>query len=432
MTQGALVAAGISESPLKAALEAGFIALFAMGVTQRLYSRQPLRGIQLILPICGAVLIGLVSGLTQGASFIESLFYVRFLVAPLLFLVGILNVPLDRAASRRLLLLIASLILLQLPFFAYKWMVIGVEEKSWIGALSQTAGQLGLIFPMLVLSMLLPRYLATSGGLILFIMAYSILPVINEKRAIVVMLPALFLAAVITYVHIASRYRCNGSSLQRVTLGKSALLIVTILTIWISSVKLIPSLQCTSDQPCALQTFRYVVDYVSRDYLSPMNASATPKEQNMSIQLGRFTLIQESMVTLSEKGWKTLFFGVGGGAINPSPHLGPNRADIMFDKFGLRGTYSFGLMLLWEGGMASVVVAAGFFLLLWLVLAKKLAGAKTNSSIVFGGGIILMVLVLAFDFFCYSTAGWLTHSVTPFIFTLSAIFLRHGYPAKAD
>ena len=98
----------------------------------------------------------------------------------------------------------------------------------------------------------------------------------------------------------------------------------------------------------------------------------------------------------------------------------------MFDKFGLRGTYSFGLMLLWEGGIASVIAAAGFFVLLWSVLGQKLAGAQTNSSIILGVGIILMVAVLAFDFFVYSTAGWLTHSVTPFIFTLSAIFLRHG------
>ncbi|MBK1681855.1 hypothetical protein CKO20_15900 [Rhodocyclus tenuis] len=430
MTQGAWVAAGVRESILKAALEAGFIALFAMGVAQRLRSKQPLSGIQLILPFCVAVLIGLVSGIAQGASFMESLFYVRLLVVPLLFLVGLLNVRLDEVASRRLLLLIASLMLLQLPFFAYKWMVIGVEEKHWIGALSQTAGQLGLIFPMLVLSLILPRYLASGSWLVLLILIYSFLPIINEKRAVIIVLPALFFAAAMTYVRISSRYRCNGIDLQRMTLGKLAPLIVVLLTIWISSVKLIPSLQCAGDGPCVQQTVKYGSDYLFRDYLSPMNASKLSKEENTNIQLGRLMLIKESTLTLADKGWETLFFGLGGGAINPSPNLGPNRTDIMFDKFGLRGTYSFCLMLLWEGGIASVIAAAGFFVFLWLALGKQLAGVHTNSSIIFGGGIILMVAVLAFDFFIYSTAGWLTHSVTPFIFTLSAIFLRHGYPAK--
>lgn len=432
MTQGAWVAAGIRESILKAALEAGFIALFAMGVVQRMRSRQPLSGIQLILPLCGAALIGVVSGSTQGASFIESLFYVRLIVMPVLFLVGILNVQLERAASRRLLLLIASLMLLQLPFFAYKSMVIGVEEKHWIGALSQTAGQLGLIFPMLVLSILLPRYLAAGGWLVLFVGIYSFLPVINEKRAAIIMLPALFVAATMTYARLSSRYRCNGIDLQRITFGKLAPLVLVLLVVWISSVKLIPSLQCAGAEPCVRQTVEYGVDYLSRDYLSPMNASEQSKEQNTNIQLGRLTLIKESTAVLAEKGWKTLFFGLGGGAINPSPNLGSNRADIMFDKFGLRGTYSFGLMLLWEGGIASVIAAAGFFVFLWLALEKQLARVHTNSSIIFGGGIILMVAVLAFDFFVYSVSGWLTHGVTPFIFTLSAIFLRHGYPAKED
>ncbi|UCV28960.1 hypothetical protein [Ferribacterium limneticum] len=433
MTQGAWVAAGIRESMLKAALEAGFIALFAMGVAQRLRSRQLLSGIQLILPFCVAVLFGLVSGATQGASFIESLFYVRLLVVPLLFLVGILNIPLDRAASRRLLLLIASLMLLQLPFFTYKWMVIGVEEKHWIGGLSQTAGQLGLIFPMLVLSMLLLLYLYKGGWTILIVTIYAFLPVVNEKRAVVVMLPLLVAAAFYVYAQLSSRHLGEQIGIPRITIGKLASLSVVCITVWISSVTLIPSLQCGSDEPCPVQLLKYGKDYLLRDYSSPMNHSdTTTKDNNTNIQLGRLKLMQESIETLADRGLGTLIFGLGGGAINPSPNLGPNRTDIMFDKFGLRGTYSFGLMLLWEGGIASVIAAAGFFVFLWLALEKQLAGVHTNSSIIFGGGIILMVAVLAFDFFVYSTAGWLTHSVTPFIFTLSAIFLRHGYPAKVD
>ena len=326
MTQGGWVAAGIRESILKAALEAGFIALFAMGVAQRLHTGQSLSGVRLILPFCVAVLIGLVSGAMQGASFIESLFYVRHLVVPLLLLLGLLNVPLDGAASRRLLLLIGSLMLLQLPFFAYKWMVIGVEEKHWIGALSQTAGQLGLIFPMLVLSMLLPRYLAAGGWVILFIMAYSFLPVINEKRAIMVMLPALFIAAAITFVRLSSRHWSNEISIPRMSYGKLVPLIVICLAVWISSVKLISSLQCTDEAPsCTTQVIKYISDYLLRDYSSPMNASATPKEENTNIQLGRFTLIKESALILADKCCHTLFFGLGGGAINPSPNHEPNR-----------------------------------------------------------------------------------------------------------
>lgn len=433
MTQGVWVAAGVHESMLKAALEAGFIALFAMGVAQSLFSRQPLSGIQLILPFFGAVLIGLVSGLTQGASFIESLFYVRFLVVPLLFLVGVLNVQLDRAASRRLLLLIASLILLQLPFFAYKWMVIGVEEKHWIGALSQTAGQLGLIFPMLVLSILLLLFLYKGGWIIFIVMMYAFLPVLNEKRAVVVVFPLLIGAALYVYAQLSSRQHGEMIGIPRITIGKLASLSVVCITMWISSVNLIPSLQCGSDEPCPVQLLKYGNDYLLRDYSSPMNHSdTTTKNNNTNIQLGRLTLMLESTAVLADKGWKSLFFGLGGGSINPSPNLGPNRSDIMFDKFGLRGTYSFGLMLLWEGGITSVIAAAAFFVFFWRALEKHLFRVQTISSIIFGGGIILMVAVLAFDFFAYSTTGWLTHGVTPFIFTLSAVFLRHGYPAKVD
>ncbi|AGS20635.1 hypothetical protein [Rhizobium etli] len=432
MTQGAWVAAGVSESVLKAMLEVGFIALFVIGVTQRLSSGQRLRGIGIILPFGLVVPIGLISGWAHGTSFIESVFYVRLIVLPTLLLLGLLNVSLDRAASRRLLFLIVGLILLQLPFFVYKWLVIGVEEKHWIGALSQTAGQLGLIFPLLVLSILVPRYLAAGGWLILIIMAYSLLPVVNEKRAILVMLPMLLMAATITHLRLpVPRTRKEGSK-PKICVTRLLLLFMVCLTVWISSVKSIPSLRCEPGSPCVTQVITYMYDYLVRDYLSPMNISKTPKEQNTNIQLGRLTMIKESARILADKGWKTLFFGIGGGAINPSPNLGPDRADIMFKKFGLRGTYSFGLMLLWEGGVSSVIAAAGFFVFFWLALVRRLAVVQTNRSIVFGNITILMVAVLAFDFFGYSTAGWVTHCVTPFVFTLSAIFIRHGYPAKAE
>jgi hypothetical protein len=431
MTQGAWVAAGIPESMLKAALEAGFIALFAVGVIQRLRSGQTQSGIGMIAPFGIAVLIGLVSGALQGASSIESLFYVRLLVVPLLFLLGALNVQLDQAASRRILLLIAALVLFQIPFFAYKWIVIGVEEKHWIGALSQTAGQIGLIFPLLILSLIVPLYIATGGWAIILVLVYSFLPVINEKRAIVVMLPALLIAAVFTFSQISPRRVTNEKFAPRIHYRRLSLLFSVCIAIWVSSVNSIPSLECKNAPPCALQVIAYSYQYLLRDYSSPMNLSKTSKEENTNIQLGRLTLIKESILTLTEKGWKTLLFGLGAGAINPSPNLGPNRADIMFDKSGLRGTYSQGLMLLWEGGICSVLGAAGFFVFLWLALAKQLALMHTSPSIVFGNGMILMAAILAFDFFGYSTAGWLTHSVTPFVFTLVAIFLRHGYPAKA-
>lgn len=423
---------GIPESMLKAALEAGFLALFVLGVSQRLRAGQPLSGIKLVLPVCVAVLIGLVSGAARGASFLESLFYVRFLVVPLFFLVGVLNVQLDGSASRRLLLLIIGLLLLQLPFFAYKWIVIGIEEKHWIGALSHTAGQLGLIFPMLVLSMLLPLYLAVGRWPIVLVVAYSLLPVINEKRAVVVMVPFLIAASVLAYARLSQRYCESGIEIPRISVGKLVALIVVCLIVWISSVKLIPSLQCTDNEPCAVQVIKYGQNYLLRDYLSPMNLSETSKDQNTNIQLGRLTLLKESFATLADTSWGTLVFGLGGGAINPSPNLGPDRADIMYKKFGIRGTYSFGLMLLWEGGIAAVIAAAGFFVLLSWALYQQLERGRTRASILFGSGVILMLAVLAFDFFVYSTAGWLTHSLTPGVFTLIAIFLKYGYPEKAE
>lgn len=433
MTQGVWVAAGASESMLKAALEIGIVALFVVGVTLRLRTDQTPIGMKLIVPFFVAAVIGLIAGAIEGASFLEGLFYVRLLTVPLLFLLGVLNVQLDMSAARRLMSLVIALLLLQLPLFAYKWMVIGVEEKHWIGGLSQTAGQLGLIFPMLVLSMLLLLYLYKGGWTILLVMIYAFLPVVNEKRAVVVMLPFLIAAAFYVYARLSSRHLGEQIGIPRITIGKFASLSVVCITVWISSVTFIPSLQCGSDEPCPVQLLKYGKDYLLRDYSSPMNYSdTTTKDNNTNIQLGRLKLIQESIETLADKGLGTLIFGLGGGAINPSPNIGPDRADILYKKFGVRGTYSYGLMLLWEGGIASVMAAAGFFVLIWLMLIRQLARAGTHASVLFGNSVILMVAVLAFDFFGYSTTGWQTHTVTPFVFTLVAIFLRHGYPEKVD
>jgi|GEM_PF-3062649 len=432
MTQGIWTAVGIHESMLKAVLESGFVVVFVLGIAQRLRSGKPLSGIKLTLPFCIAILIGLVSGAVQGASFCESLFYVRFLIIPLLFLIGIMNIQLAVSASRRLLLLITGLLLLQLPLFGYKWMVFGVEEKHWIGGLSQTAGQLGLIFPMLVLSMLLLLYLYRGGWFILYVMVYSLLPVVNEKRAVVVMLPSLIIAAIFAYSRLLWCHSGHQMDIPRITCGKLVSLFTVCIAVWITSVKVIPSFHCGDHQSCTVQVLQYGKDYLLRDYSSPMNVSKISVDQNTNIQMGRLKLIQESIGILADKGWGSLTFGLGGGSINPSFRIGPDREDILYKKFGVRGTYSYGLMLLWEGGIASVMAAAGFFLLLWLVVVRQLEKVDTPASLVFGYGIIVMLAVLAFDFFGYSTTGWLTHSVTPLVFILVAIFLRHGYPDKAD
>jgi hypothetical protein len=65
--------------------------------------------------------------------------------------------------------------------------VVGINEKFWIGSFSQTAGQLGLLFPLMLLSILVPLYLHNGGRLLaILVLASSLAPVINEKRAVYV------------------------------------------------------------------------------------------------------------------------------------------------------------------------------------------------------------------------------------------------------
>lgn len=423
-SQGIWQAAGIAEGIPKALIELLSVVLLVAAVWQCKKANQRFRGLVFLVLLAAAWASGAVSGWLQDSSALEQLFYLRAVLAPPIVFFALLNLPIKAAGVRRLSMLVIILISIQAPIFAWKWYAVGVNEKFWIGSLSQTAGQLGLIFPMLVLAVVLPWYLHNGRrALALLILIFAFLPVINEKRGVMVAIPAILFLAVGAYFATKRGRNLIALNINRWLLSRLSVVVLVCLTVWVGAAKLIPSLYCERFQSCHQQTTTYFFDYLTRNYASPMNASRLSVEKNTNIQLGRLELVRASLALMAERGTLVTLFGFGAGAVNPSPHLGTNRSDIMYDKFGLRGTYSSALALLYEAGITGVLSMLGFFGLLSAAVMKRIKAARNDDRCLTGLGILLMISVMAFDYFLYSTTGWSSSAIAPLFFTSVGIFL---------
>jgi len=334
-----------------------------------------------------------------------------------------------------IILMLVFIFLVQLPVALWKLAFIGVDEKHWIGTLSQNAGQLGLLVPLFALSFLVPIYLRRGGFLYpVLIFFFSAFGVINEKRAIVFILPLFFVIAGAIYV--GFKLRLNNQAI----LGKAGWVDIKGLTgrftalagisvgIAIAATYMIPSLRCDNEhnpQSCIMQSLTYARDYLTRGYSSPLNASRTSVDENTNIQLGRIRLIQATVEHKLDQGPLIVLFGYGAGAINTSPLLGEDRRDILYTKFGLRGTYPGAIAILFEAGLIGLVGMVLFFV---VVMRGAVRGVRLTvtceKGAAYGAGVILMVLVMGFDFFIYSIVGWTSQTLAPVFFAVLGFFLN--------
>lgn len=439
-SQGIWQATNIADGIPKALTELLSVALLFVAILRCKAAKQRFRGLVFLTPLVVACTTGVISGWLHGSSMLEQAFFLRSVLSPSIVFFAILNLHIGVAGTKRLANLLTVLILVQAPVFIWKWYAVGVNEKFWIGTLSQTAGQLGLVFPMLVLSLVLPWYLH-KGRIVfaLLILIFAFLPVVNEKRGVVIVIPAVLFFSIAAYIATKRGRDLICSNLNGWLSSRGSLVLLVCFAVWGGATKLIPSLYCENYQSCGKQTVQYISDYLKRDYASPMNLSRSSVDENTDIQLGRWELVRASFALIGEQGVMVTLAGFGAGAVNPSPHLGADRSDIMYHKFGLRGTYSSALALLYEAGVIAVLSMIAFFYLLTAMVIKQIRTAGSDDRYLAGLGILLMISVMAFDYFIYSITGWSSCTLAPLFFVAIGIYLTRsredsnfGSPGAAD
>jgi O-antigen ligase len=225
-------------------------------------------------------------------------------------------------------------------------------------------------------------------------------------------------------------------------IGKRFLVLIAIAAfVFVAAVSLIPSFQSTefSNYPSTVRAnsaeciqnticrvFLYSYDYLSRDFYSPLNISREPVDSNTNIQMGRITLFKETFESVTEHGPLIMMFGYGASAVNPSYLLGEGRSDIMYQKFGMRGTYPSAIAVMMETGLVGLSAMVLFFSILLYSVMKRAVESSSEGNLVVGVTAILMILIIAFDYSIYSITAWSSYTLAPIFFIVLGFFLAHN------
>lgn len=314
---------------------------------------------------------------------------------------------------------------LQIIVIFIKYFSHGIDEKYLIGTMSQTAGQLGFLYPAIaipVLSYFLyqnkPRVLY---ALIFFLYIFS---VVNEKRVAIYILPVVTLLSFL------------ASASNKLKKSDITFLVVSTISLIYLSINLIPSYhEASIPLPLAEPTthitnlwnrffaktfsiIKYTKDYVTMDYGDYLQGSYISAISDVNIQVGRFTFTASVIDWIFSGDLARILFGNGFGSITNSSWL-HKETDLIFPLIGTRGALSTLTATLLETGILGLALHIWF----WVKIFYETLTLRMKSNNVFSFLLICYILFAIFLFDCivYSQILFRTLPISALFFILLGV-----------
>jgi hypothetical protein len=313
-----------------------------------------------------------------------------------LYLTGSRFSSLDFVKLKKYLLI---LLLFQIAFVIIKLFFHGIDEKFLIGTMSNTAGQLGFLFPAIAIPIVC--YFTANKNIVLMwllIILLGAFGLINEKRSIVFLLPFIIYASVKIN---SDRIMVNSKSNMKI--GLIGMLVVFGITFF--GAHFIPSLNMNESYGGAVNfiyLFEYALEYLTMDYGGTLQGSYNDALLDAGVQIGRITLLIYIVDWIKQQEILTILFGIGFGAITPSDWLA-NQSDPLFNLIGARGAISgFGLTLIETGVVGSILM----FIFFINILLKVLILSRNENDLRLKRWyktVVIILFVFMYDYFFYST-----------------------------
>ncbi len=425
MTTGVLDAAGIAPAVSNIVTTALAVALLALGVLGQRRT-QLAQAFALTGPLLLAAIVGLLGGALRGAPPLEILLFAREMLTPVLLLLAFWYAPLDEGGARRIGRLLLLLVVVQIAVSLAKMASVGVNEKGWIGTMTQSAGQLGLLMPSLALGFIwafgLIRSRVFAAGVLAMLVA--LVGVISEKRAMMFLACGIPLFVLATWWVVARIGSCEIQGCRRRTLSYLLSASVVAVLVAAASLVLIPSLKgdgARFERYGTEGTFEYILEYLTRDYDSPMNVSKTSVEDNPNIQLGRLVLLSRAVEDSVAQRPHLALAGQGGGWLIEHRLLAHKGDDVLYDHKGLRGPGGLLIRHLFEIGWLGVGLVLAWIAGLAYLLLRRISRAP---EFIPAYGALVGLAVLTFDYIFYSEMAWNSGIFMPILLLLVVAALR--------
>jgi hypothetical protein len=314
---------------------------------------------------------------------------------------------------------------IQIFIIIIKYFKFGVSEGVWVGSMTNTAGQIGFIFPALCIPIVFcftnNRSNLMSTAVIIGLIFFSI---VSEKRAGVILLPIII---AFSYVYINQLSLKNIFSLKSSPRKLLGLLLGSIVIYWgVNSISSLSSEITQSNQSSINSIYEYIIQYTFAEYGGPLQGGYD-LAWDRNAQLGRGALLLWILDYVLNGDIYLLLFGLGSGEITPSYLLG-NSKDVLFQTVGVRGAMSGILMVLLERGVLGVFAAMVGWVGIYLHISKAKNRVVYYPCKRWLKAVYCLYWIFMFDFFIYSDT-MLRVLPLPFIFwaVIASVYMTEKY-----
>jgi hypothetical protein len=311
------------------------------------------------------------------------------------------------------------IITIQVIFCFFKISFIGVSESTFIGTMSQGAGQLSFLIPCICIPLVLLKYSNRLYMCIIILSFVFLIAIAGEKRASIYVFPLLviFIYPFILY---------DSTKFKKIL---KILYITIFLIIFIfCGVISIPSLSSENGADGFSLTFimQYAIDYLFMDYGGNLQKSYEVAKYDHNVQVGRFTLWLSILNYIINQDFTSILFGMGHGSFTPSKWIN-STTDLLFINIGTRGAFTGANQVLLENGVIGFLIIFLFFINIFYKIFKQFLKYKFRSyrNSIF---IIFCIHSVCFaDFLFYSSLLFKTLPM-PFIYFCTIYYLVNIKP----
>lgn len=270
-----------------------------------------------------------------------------------------------------------------------KVFVHGIDESFLIGFMSMTAGEIGFLFPSLMLIFIFELIPNNKTRIYFFILLF-LFGIFNEKRSIVFFFPLI----------LSFYYNFKIFNLKN---------LVLLLFFYSLAIFLIPSLNPENKIFGSIDfiyPFEYALNYLTATYDGGLQGDQVEAIYNMNSQYGRFALLSSIIKSAFDFNLNTLLFGHGMGTFTINHGIGNYLDDNMLNILGYRGKLSTFLIILLDSGLIALIT--------FIIYLRSYFYTFFNNIKV---SYILLIIVF-YDLITYSDAFLKILPISIYFFTL--------------
>jgi hypothetical protein len=365
---------------------------------------QPKRRLPFALHVAGLSVVAVVSGYYLNGFSASAVFaYLRQLIlVPYAYFLIVYNerdLRLLEMVSRAVVYLIAA----QIPAFLIKLALVGTTE-DYIGTLAAREGSVTTIFVLIPSAFFFARYLWTQENRnLLFISVFLLLSQINEKRAVLLYAPILFLSMYLLHLY------CNRTRMNRAFVQSAAVLAV--LPIFVISIAVInPTLN-----PEGRVGGRFDPAFI-KQYVLKYNFGQG--EEGSIWDYSRLEAIPYIGGYIWSRDGLTRLVGEGAGKLTAANKDVPPETDPVQYYYQIRYGGRVGIIwVLLQTGFLGV----GLYSLLWIRFGRRILGCEIKSF--HQVAVLGILIVVLFDVYSYSMVTFRFFSIHGLLYSYAALYL---------